>query len=241
MKKIILTLTILFVLITGCKNHENNTSSLASKSELEIINQMDCWKSSIEDAIGNAIAFGDKEKSSGYVDNLLEANKEACEYGRERLSNDSVFITCIRDEKKKDELLEKRKKSASELQKLKKIMPFFNDNLEIILQNNLEYKYYDGSTLGLFLEPYKKETFLSTKEFYNNISEVFKEYYIGADSNITDESLITINNLLKEIEEIDKHLWALKYYYEKESEYKKSKSIDEIKRLKKEKIDSLIK
>lgn len=242
MKKYFFCLSLVLTNIFSCDNNNKVKTYYASVDERVIIEKMTCWESALEKALTNGIAFSsDKDKTNKYIDDLVEENKSADKLGQDQISNDTLFIDCIRDNKVYSNLIEKRKLATSKLKKQKSNLDFFSNQLDEILSGTIEYKHIENSLLGLSYSTKISGSLLPEYKFYKSIIDVFKEYYVNSESNISDENLIDINNALKEIENIDKHIWQIKYYIEEEKKHNEITSKEARSRQKIEKLDRLTK
>jgi len=186
-----------------------------------------------------------------------EAKSRADASGRNSLHNDVTFINIIRNDSLYNALLEERKGISKSLFIYKNKVPFFKEFIDKISKNIIEYNHYGifcrlesivyihekkaiyhfdyivTQTHKIYEYPIKG----TSKQFYENYSDLLKEGYKGLpeNSNVKDEDIKNLNDILKSLEKLDKALWAVKYYeisknkWEKENKTKqRTKQIDEL-------------
>ena len=131
---------------------------------------------------------------------------------KERLYNNTKFIGIVRNDSLYNALLDKRKKIAKSLSIYKNKVLFFRQFIDKIDKDIIEYNYYneDKKGLGIYEHPIKG----NNRQFYKNYSDLLKEEYKKnyENSNIKDEDIKNLNDILKSLEKLDRALWAVKYY-----------------------------
>ena len=219
MKKISLlfnSVVLSFIILNSCTQNTKD-STFANENEHIVINELNCWDSYSTELTMMQINLlsekKDKEKDKLWKE-WFSKIKEAKKKGQKLLLNDTTFILCIRNENLYNSFLSKRKKLAKKLLSHKNSLPKFKETIIKICNNVIEYKYCYYRRFGLYEKSFKESggSLLSNKKFYLNYSELLKEVFSESSSNITDQELVSINNLLKEIETIDQHIWCIPYY-----------------------------
>ena len=231
-------------LLISCNTvQKEKQASFADEKEMNVIDIMDCWNSVAgENQMTLAVFENDKKKRSKIMDKWLEYKGQAEVFGRKALANDTVFISCIRADSIYKSFLEDRSLIAKSLMKFRKSVPIFSDNIEKIRNQIIEYNYFNGSRLGIYTDSYIKESSFSNQSFYSSLGDLFKEAYIhDSTSNVSDKDIVTIDSLLKRIDAIDRHVWAVPYYYKSKQKLDEKNAKLKMEKAKQQKLDSLTK
>lgn len=238
-------ITILIVCwFVGCNSLKDEKQAIfANENEMNVINIMNCWNSVTGESLRNSSVFeNDEKKRSKLFDKSFKYDDKAEFFGRKALFEDSVFLSCVRSDSTYKSLLKDRSSIAKSLMKFRKSIPIFSEEIEKIRDQIIEYKYFDGNELGIYTDSYNKESYIFNQKFYISLSDLFKEAYIqDSTSNITDKEIVKIDSLLKRIDAIDKHVWAVPYYFESKQKFDEDNAKLEIEKAKQRKVDSLTK
>jgi hypothetical protein len=212
---LIILLTIVVAVFTSCLNNE--TKTISSIEEKSIIENMDCWDSYEASRIATLLLFEkDEKKKESISDDIVEAMKRAKNAGMQSLYNDTLFISAIRSDSLYKSKLEERKSLAKSLYSLKNSLPLFKGEMLLICKDVVKYNSYNSS-FGISREGYNKEDFnmFGSKNFYGSTVDLFKEAYTkDINSKITDDQIVELKRLLAGIENIDKHIWAIPYFFQ---------------------------
>jgi|GEM_PF-4122275 len=213
------------IIFNGCTVPEKKAITLASEDEMKIINEMTCWESYINEIVILQITHADSEKEKDKLWKEWHSNlKEATKKGQLTIANDSIFISCIRDQANYKSLLNKRKLLAKSLLTYKYKLPKFDKFINKIMDGVIEYNYNGIGGFGVYEREIQQKyaIYIGHDTFYKDYSGLLKEAYIeNTSSTIKDEFIVSLNKLLSEIEEIDRHIWPVPYYDSKLSEFKK--------------------
>ena len=214
-----------------------NVGTSANDEEIAIIDNMNCWKIIYGDV---SEYFIDHSKSLSEQDGNCWKHREptlkereegmysARTFGREYLCNDTMFINIIRNDSLYNALLNERKEIAKNLSIYKNKVPFFIAFIDKISKNIIEYNnYYCFWTkrIGRAVAEKNISNFVICKNdyCYENYSDWLKEEYKKRyeNSNIKDEDVKNLNDILKSLEKLDRALWAVKYYKTSKNELEK--------------------
>lgn len=201
---------------------------------------MTCWDSSGSESIMNQItSTDDKEESHELFKRKFALDEIVYKKGREVLKNDTVFINLIRNDSLLNDLKNQRIQLANEILTYRKKVPFFEEYIENINKDIIEYNYYSNNEFGIYEYPPRdtEETYWREKTFHKNYTELLKKSYNLLDnSKIKDEYIISLNKILVSIEKIDMKLWCVKYYFKEKLQLEKEKPGNQDTK----KIDSLL-
>jgi hypothetical protein len=237
MKKLIL-LSILTVIAVHCSAPE---PTFANDSEKIVINDMDCWNSYLGELYIRSYAFAsDEKKKDKLMDKFLEDEKEATEWGRKSLLNDTIFITCIRSDTTYNALLKQREILAKSLNVYVYNTPSLREFLNKTISGVIEYNYnYNRSLFGIYEKSYEEDNFLIAKKYYSSYNELLRTAYIKNILEITDDNLSAIMKTLSEIENIDRHIWCVPHYKKSEEACKEKQAQKELRKDRERKFKEL--
>jgi hypothetical protein len=235
-----LYLFIFFTILISCKKSNEYNQTYASEVEKSIIDKMSCWNNSESENIMNQIIkTDDKVKNDELYDKKFDLDEQVYNKGREVLKKDTIFINLIRNDSLLNDLKNQRNQLAKKILTFRKKVPFFDEYIENISKDIIEYNYYFVNEFGIYEYPPRntEEIYLRDKTFYKNYTELLKESYkLEENSKIKDEYIIDLNKIIVSIEKIDMKLWCIKYYFEEKQKLEKEKL--ESQRTKK--VDSLL-
>lgn len=230
----------IFLALISCENSKKSDHYYANEVESNIINKMTCWTNYESENIMYKIVYtDDKEEKDKLFEKKFNLDELASNIGKENLKNDTIFINLIRNDSLLNEVKRQRKDLVDKILPFKKKVPFFEEYINIISEDIVEYEYLYHDEFGIIEYPPKKvdELSLPIKTFYKNYTEVLKENYkLIENSKIKEENIISLNELLKSLEEIDRKLWCVKYYFES----KQNIETEEFENLRNKKVDSLL-
>lgn len=240
-KNILLLLVISISLSCISCDHMSIGNTLATEREKQIVDQMGCWSSAIREFTINDL-FSGSDKTQKEIDDL---NDEWLEYstrdnanGRKSLLNDTIFLSAVRSDSLYQTLYNQRMSIAKPLVEYRAKLPEFAAILENISDNVIEYRYFESGSFGLCETSIEDERLKNYKFHFNNYNELLKEaYFKNTTNSLSEEELFAINDLLKEVEKIDRHIWCVPYY----KETKAGLVARELEKEKNRRIDSLIK
>lgn len=232
---------VIFIFLISCKKDNNTQQSYANEIEKKIIDKMYCWRNYESEKIDNQIIItDDKKEEDKLFDRRSKLDELAYKNGREKLKNDTLFINIIRNDSLLNNLKNERAILANKILTYNKSITFFNEYIEKINKDIVEYNYFFFDEFGIYEYPPIKsdEIILRDKTFYKSYTELLKESYkLNENSKITEENIISLNEALVSLEKIDRKLWCVKYYNEARQNLEKEK----LERERKTKIDSLLK
>lgn len=212
MKKNIVPILLFIMLLHSC-DERRQTPIYANNDEVVIIDKMKCWESVSAEHLIAYITFSSsksRDKNKNW-DKWHRLKDEAQLKGRESLYNDTLFIDIIRNDSILKHMLAQRKILSKKIKGYTGKIPFFKKEINKILEEIVEYKYNSGDEWGLFL--FDPTTFLSGSKFYRNYSEYLKDKYsLLENANVKESYIVEFNELLKEIEVLDRKLWMLEHF-----------------------------
>lgn len=223
-------LLILFNTILNSCTQSTSISTFANENESIVINELNCWSSYSAELAMKLIVFSsnqnEKDKQWKKWQNEID---EAKKNGQKLLLNDTIFISCIRNDSMYNSLLSQRKILFAKLLKHKTTLPRFKENIIKISNEVVEYKFYNYNGFGLCEKSLQDANIFSldNEKFYINYSELLKEAFTESSSKISDQDLVSLNSLLKEIENIDRHIWCRPHYLKTLEEIRNNNLKDE--------------
>lgn len=233
-------LFIIFISLISCKDSNNSQQSYASEIETNVIDKMTCWENYESENVNEQIINTDsKEEKDKLFDKRFNLDELANKKGRYKLKNDTLFINIIRNDSLLNDLKNQRKQLVNKILTYNKKAPFFDEYLNNISKDIVEYKYLYFDEFGIYEYPPRKtdEIYLRDKTFYKNYTELLKESYkLLENSKTKEEIIISLNETLISLEKIDRKLWCVKYYLEA----KQNLEIERLENERNKKIDSLI-
>lgn len=231
---------ILFISLISCKDSNNTEQLYANEIEKNIIDKMTCWKNYESENIDDQIINTDnKEEKDKLFDRRFNLDELAYKKGREKLKNDTLFINIIRNDSLLNDLKNQRKLLANKLLTYNKKVSFFDEYIETINKDIVEYAYFFVDEFGIYEYPPRKadEISLRNKTFYKNYTELLKESYkLLENAKTKEENIISLNETLISLEKIDRKLWCAKYYLEA----KQNLGTEKLESERNKKVDSLL-
>ena len=242
--KLILLITMTASFLISCDNAQNDKStSYANENEKNIIKTMDCWNSVMAESVMDLVLYEkDKERQNEIYKESLKYRLEAKDLGRNALSNDTVFVNCIRNDSVYKSLLNERFLTAESLMKFRKSIPIYSENMEKISKQIVEYNFLNNKRLGIYTYTFRNDILSIDMTFYNTLNDLFKEAYIhSSNSKLSDNEIVIIDSLFTRIDEIDRHIWAVPYYNESKKNFETKKAALKLQQEKQKKLDDLTK
>jgi hypothetical protein len=211
MEKSIILIFIFFLFLLSC-TEKRQGAIYANNDEVTIINNMDCWSSTWAEGLVVTIALNPNKSNDRKWKKWHKLKDEVRLKGRESLYNDTLFIDIVRSDTLFKHMLAQRQIFSNKIKSYTIKIPFFKKEINEISEDIVEYKYNSSNKWGLYLYDLNK-TFLPHEKFYSNYSEYLKDgYSLIENANVKESDIVEFNELLKEIEVLDRRLWMLKYF-----------------------------
>ncbi|MDD4777054.1 MAG: hypothetical protein PHV53_02080, partial [Fermentimonas sp.] len=228
------TFLILILFFLSCAERQQKPI-YANNDEILIIDKMDCWKSVEAESLLTSMALA-QDNSSKKWKKWRSLNDDVKVKGRKSLRNDTLFIDIIRNDSIYKHMLTHRQILSNKIKNYSSKIPFFQKEINKISNDIIEYNYNRKDEWGLYLSA--KDFFIPYDKFYSNYSDYLKDgYSLVENANVKESYILEFNDILKQIEVLDRKLWMMKHFESAKIEVEKE--FTEQKR--KQEIDSLFK
>jgi hypothetical protein len=201
---------------------------------------MRCWSSASAEGTMNIIVFTTEKKEKDKLwDKWSKEQSVAREKGIKKMYNDTLFIDITRSDSLYNSFLTERNNVAENILHYKDKVPFFSKFIDKIANNVIEYKYYGyyGEKWGIYEKTFKKDRLFTPNDFYESFVDLLKEGYSSSENSFVNENdVLSLHTLLRTIEELDKKLWAVKYFKESKKELEER----DLEKKRQKQIDSLL-